>query len=73
MIGQGGGASAAGIPFEAANNVLAALVEWVENGDAPDTIEGTKFGDDIVTMGVTFQRRHCRSVGYILMGNWIAC
>jgi hypothetical protein len=65
VIGQGGGASAAGVQFTSANNVLAALVEWVENGIAPETIEGTKFVNDIVTMGVAFQRRHCRSDDYL--------
>ena len=59
VIGQGGGASAAG-PFKCAKNVLAALVDWVEHGKAPDTIEGTKFVNDSVTLGVSYQRRHCR-------------
>ena len=68
MIGQGGGASAVGVPFVRANNVLAALVDWVENGIAPETIEGTKFVNDNVTMGPAFQRRHCRSDTYILRG-----
>lgn len=65
MIGQGGGAAAAGVPFECANNVLAALVKWVEDGVAPDTIEGTRFVNDTVTMGVAFRRRHCRSGIYV--------
>lgn len=61
MIGQGGGASYTGVPFEGAKNVLAAIVEWVENGTAPEIIEGTKFVNDTVAMGIAFQRRHCRS------------
>lgn len=61
VIGQGGGAAAAGVPFESANNVLAALVEWVEEGVPPDTMKGTKFLNDTVALGVSFQRRHCRS------------
>jgi feruloyl esterase len=65
VIGQGGGASVAGVSFERANNVLAALVDWVENGIAPETIEGTKFVDDNVAMGPAFQRRHCRSDHYL--------
>ena len=67
-IGQGGGASAAGVLFKGENNVLAALVDWVEHGKAPETIEGTKFVDDNVSMGPAFQRRHCRSDSYILRG-----
>ncbi|KAL9118283.1 MAG: hypothetical protein Q9187_005173 [Circinaria calcarea] len=51
VLGQGGGAAAAGVPFESSNNVLAALVEWVENGVAPDTIEGTKFVNDNTLYG----------------------
>ena len=64
VFGQGGSASAAGIPFESANNVLAAIVDWVEKGVAPDTIEGTKFVNDTVSLGVAFQRRHCRWAGF---------
>lgn len=60
MFGQLGGVPAYGVPFESANNVLAALVKWVEDGVAPDTIEGTKFVDDTAAMGVAFRRRHCR-------------
>lgn len=60
-IGQGGGDAAIGVPFECATNVLAALLKWVEDGVAPNTIKGTKFINDTVTMGVAFQRRHCRS------------
>ncbi|KAF6220895.1 hypothetical protein HO133_002575 [Letharia lupina] len=60
VMGQGGGASAAGVPFARANNVLAALVHWVENGTAVDDIVGTKFVNDSVELGVDFRHRHCR-------------
>lgn len=63
VFGQGGGDASAGVPFVSANNVLAALVRWVENRKAPNTIEGTKFVNDTVALGVAFQRRHCKS-GY---------
>ncbi|KAJ4416094.1 hypothetical protein N0V82_006938 [Gnomoniopsis sp. IMI 355080] len=59
VVGQSGGASAQG-PFDAQHNVLAALVDWVENGTAPDTITGTKYVNDTVSSGVDFQRSHCR-------------
>jgi len=60
VFGQGGAAAAAGIPFSAGNNVLAAIVAWVENGTAPDTIEAAKFVNDTVSLGVDFTRKHCR-------------
>ena len=60
VIGQGGGASAAGVPFKGEQNVLAALVEWVEKGKAPEAILGTKFVNDTVKSGVLLQRRHCK-------------
>lgn len=60
VIGQGGNAAAAGIPFEANRNVLKAVVDWVEKGIAPEYVEGTKFVNDTVSMGVDFTRRHCR-------------
>lgn len=58
-FGQGGDTAAAGIPFEPQQNVLAAIVEWVENGNAPETLMGTKFVNDTVARGVDFQRKHC--------------
>ena len=60
VLGQGGNAAAEGIGFEREGNVLAALVAWVEKGVAPETMEGTKFVDDVVGRGVAFRRRHCR-------------
>ncbi|KAL0263212.1 hypothetical protein SLS55_002190 [Diplodia seriata] len=59
VLGQGGGAPAAGIPFDAAHSVLAAVVDWVEGGAPPETITGTKFVGDDVASGVAFERRHC--------------
>lgn len=60
VLGQGGGGSAVGIGFDPRSNVLAALVRWVENGVAPDTMLGTKFVNDTVSLGRQFQREHCR-------------
>ena len=60
VIGQGGGAAAAGIPFASANNVLAAAVQWVENGTAVEEMIGTKFVNDSVNLGVDFEHRHCK-------------
>ena len=62
VFGQGGASAAAGVPFEKENNVLAAMVAWVEHGMAPDTIEGTKFVNDTISRGISFKRKHCRSV-----------
>lgn len=62
VYGQGGASSAEGIPFEPSQNVLAAVIDWVENGvsAAPETMLGTKFKNDVVEQGVDFTRRHCR-------------
>jgi feruloyl esterase len=59
VVGQGGGDSMMGIPFEPQLNVLAAIVSWVEEGQAPDSLTGTKFVNDTVSLGVDFQRDHC--------------
>jgi feruloyl esterase len=59
MIGQG---MEQGTGFEARGNVLASIVEWVEQGNAPEVLEGVKFVDDSVAEGVGFRRRHCRYV-----------
>ncbi|KAF3894150.1 Carboxylic ester hydrolase [Trichophyton interdigitale] len=67
VLGQGGGVASEGIEFKGENNVLAALVRWVEKGVAPDTLEGVKFVDDKVTSGVSLRRRHCRLVFFHLL------
>jgi feruloyl esterase len=59
VMGQGGNA-VAGVPFEGSRNVLRAVVDWVEKGVAPEYVEGTKFVNDSVALGVDFRRRHCR-------------
>lgn len=42
-------------------NVLTAVVRWVEEGVAPDTILGTAYVNQTKDSGeVAFQRRHCR-------------
>jgi feruloyl esterase len=56
MIGQG----STSVPFERSHNVLAAIVDWVEQGIAPETIEGTKYTNDATVLGVSFSRKHCR-------------
>lgn len=58
-FGQGGGPPVEGIPFVKERNVLAAIVAWVERGQAPEGLEGTKFVDDTVELGVDFKRVHC--------------
>lgn len=59
-VGQGGSTPAYAIPFEKGYNVLAAVVDWVEEGVAPEAIVGTKFVDDDVAKGVAYRHRHCR-------------
>jgi feruloyl esterase len=41
-------------------NVLTAMVRWVEEGIAPETMLGTKFVNDDPASGIQFSRRHCR-------------
>ena len=62
VFGQGGAAAAAGVPFTAQFNVLAALVRWVENGTEVEDVIGTKFLNDSVKLGVAFEHRHCKYV-----------
>ncbi|KAI0529947.1 feruloyl esterase B [Xylaria digitata] len=59
-VGQGGTTPAYNIPFDKDHNVLAAIVDWVERGVAPDEIVGTKFIGDNVDAGISYQHRHCR-------------
>ncbi|KIV99408.1 uncharacterized protein PV09_08947 [Verruconis gallopava] len=61
MVGQTGGS----VGFEPKKNVLAAIVSWVEEGAAPEELEGTKLFEGLPFGGggsprVEFTRRHCR-------------
>lgn len=64
--GGGDGAHAIGQGSDEVNsyhpseNVLMALVEWVEKGNAPETLIGTHWVNDTQALGVDFQRKHCR-------------
>ncbi|KAF0323579.1 putative feruloyl esterase [Colletotrichum sp. SAR11_59] len=57
FIGHQSASTASLAPEE---NVLMAVVEWVENEVAPETLMGTKYIDGSKDNGVDFQRRHCR-------------
>ncbi|KAH8585910.1 Tannase/feruloyl esterase [Bisporella sp. PMI_857] len=46
--------------LDPAENVLMAMVRWVENGVAPDTITGTAYINGTKDAGIDFKRRHCR-------------
>ena len=35
-------------------------MEWVEFGNAPETIRATKFVDDDVTKELLYARKHCK-------------
>ncbi|KNG91276.1 hypothetical protein ANOM_000340 [Aspergillus nomiae NRRL 13137] len=59
-FGQGGSPVPTMTPFNRNENILAALVAWVELGIAPETITGTKYVNDNPALGVAFQRHHCR-------------
>lgn len=59
VLGQAGASAAQG-PFDREHNVLAAVMDWVEQGIAPDAMTGTKYVNDTVGSGVDFQRTHCR-------------
>lgn len=60
VLGQGGNAAQSGISYDAQHNVLKAMVDWVEGKGAPEFIEGTKFINDTIGLGVDFKRRHCK-------------
>ncbi|OBT76824.1 hypothetical protein VF21_04486 [Pseudogymnoascus sp. 05NY08] len=57
MIGQTGAETTT---LDPQNNVLMRMVEWVENGNAPETVTGTKYINDDPTQGIAFVRNHCK-------------
>ncbi|KAH9205856.1 tannase and feruloyl esterase [Leptodontidium sp. 2 PMI_412] len=56
-IGNSARSSASLDPQE---NVLMRIVEWVEQGNAPETITGTAFVNGTAESGVAFKRNHCK-------------
>lgn len=46
--------------FDPQENVLTALVRWVEEGIAPETITGTAFINGTEALGVDYKRKHCK-------------
>ncbi|ESK83347.1 feruloyl esterase b precursor [Moniliophthora roreri MCA 2997] len=54
------GSVAGNTKLDPESNILTALVRWVEEGVAPDTILGSKFNNGSISSGVAFSRRHCR-------------
>ncbi|KAF2260259.1 tannase and feruloyl esterase [Lojkania enalia] len=57
VIGQG---SRSVESLDPEQNVLMAIVKWVEEGIAPETIVGTRWVDGVETKGVDYRRAHCR-------------
>ena len=45
---------------DATDSVIDKIVAWVEQGVAPETLNGTKWNNDDPTQGVAFERAHCR-------------
>lgn len=58
VIGNGGFSPAASLEPE--ENVLMAIVRWVEEGIAPEVVVGTAFVNGTASDGVDYKRRHCR-------------
>ncbi|KAF5023525.1 hypothetical protein F66182_4392 [Fusarium sp. NRRL 66182] len=42
------------------SNVLLAIVKWVEEGVAPDTITGQRYANNSLSGELEYERRHCR-------------
>lgn len=44
----------------AQKNALQRIIDWVEKGDAPETVTGVKYVDGDKTKGVDYERNHCK-------------
>lgn len=51
---------AVGEEYTPETNVLARIVAWVEQGEAPEWLEGVKYVNDTFSEGVELTRRHCK-------------
>lgn len=57
FMGQLGGDVTVDTPDD---SMLRRIIEWVEEGDAPEFVRGTKFINDTAALGIDFTRRHCK-------------
>ncbi|KAF2448890.1 tannase and feruloyl esterase [Karstenula rhodostoma CBS 690.94] len=57
FMGQIGGQVAVDTPND---SMLRRIVQWVEEGDAPEFVRGTKFINDTIALGIEFTRKHCK-------------
>ena len=46
--------------LEPEDNILLAMVRWVESGVAPEFVRGTKYVNDTASEGIEFRRKHCK-------------
>ncbi|KAF2638410.1 feruloyl esteras-like protein B [Massarina eburnea CBS 473.64] len=64
--GMGDGASSIGqdissyASLDPSENILMAMVDWIEKGVAPETVTGTRFKNGTQSLGVEYKRAHCR-------------
>lgn len=64
-----GNTAAAPASYDPDQNVLTAMIRWVEQGIAPETITGTKFVNDTPALGVDTKRARCRySLRHVYLG-----
>lgn len=59
----GAGQASSGMPpasLDAEHNILAAMVRWVEEGHAPETLTATFWKNNNFTEGVGFTRPLCK-------------
>ncbi|KAH7398584.1 feruloyl esterase-like protein B [Pyrenochaeta sp. MPI-SDFR-AT-0127] len=46
--------------YHPSENILMALVDWVENSNPPETLIGTRWVNNTQSLGVDYQRAHCK-------------
>lgn len=54
------GTAIAGLQNETDKNLLLKIVDWVEGGNEPTTLTGTKFFEDDPELGIEKQRTYCK-------------
>ncbi|KAF5340488.1 hypothetical protein D9758_014569 [Tetrapyrgos nigripes] len=70
---RGGGDTLVELELDPERNVLIAMVRWVEEDIAPESLLGRKFANDKREQGIEFERRHCRYPSrntYDGVGDW---
>lgn len=67
------GGTGQSLTFDKEHDMVLAMIDWVENGNAPDQIVAVKYNNNKKTNGVAFTRPLCPSVPLFVFAPIVLC